>query len=61
MRIVYSDVNFELLGEIVNRVSGKQLNDYAREAVFGQGYLACPVAQFLACHPSSVSRAFKQS
>jgi len=33
-RFVYSDVNFELLGEIVRRLSGKPLNEYAREAVF---------------------------
>jgi len=33
-RFVYSDVNFELLGEIVHRLSGKPLNEYAREAVF---------------------------
>src|SRR6202051_3213787 len=28
-RFVYSDVNFELLGEIVHRLSGKPLNEYA--------------------------------
>ena len=33
-RFVYSDINFELLGEIVHRLSGKPLNEYAREAVF---------------------------
>src|SRR5579863_9740505 len=33
-RFVYSDVNFELLGEIVHRLGGKPLNEYAREAVF---------------------------
>jgi uncharacterized protein YbbC (DUF1343 family)/CubicO group peptidase (beta-lactamase class C family) len=33
-RFVYSDINFELLGEIVRRVSGKPLDEYAREQVF---------------------------
>src|SRR5713226_2716193 len=33
-RFVYSDINFELLGEIVRRLSGKPLDEYAREAVF---------------------------
>ncbi len=33
-RFVYSDINFELLGEIVHRVSGKMLDEYAREQVF---------------------------
>jgi len=31
VRFVYSDINFILLGEIVHRLSGKMLNDYARE------------------------------
>ncbi len=30
----YSDINFILLGEIVNRVSGKPLNQYATEMIF---------------------------
>jgi uncharacterized protein YbbC (DUF1343 family) len=33
-RFVYSDIDFELLGEIVRRVSGKPLDQYAREVVF---------------------------
>jgi CubicO group peptidase (beta-lactamase class C family) len=33
-RFVYSDINFELLGEIVHRLSGRMLNDYARENIF---------------------------
>jgi uncharacterized protein YbbC (DUF1343 family)/CubicO group peptidase (beta-lactamase class C family) len=33
-RYVYSDINFILLGELVHRLSGKMLNDYARENVF---------------------------
>ena len=33
-RFVYSDINFELLGEIVHRVSGKMLDEYAREQIF---------------------------
>src|SRR5580704_14278834 len=31
VRFVYSDINFILLGEIAHRLSGKMLNDYARE------------------------------
>jgi uncharacterized protein YbbC (DUF1343 family)/CubicO group peptidase (beta-lactamase class C family) len=31
VRFVYSDINFILLGEIVHRLSGKMLNEYARE------------------------------
>ncbi len=31
---VYSDINFILLGEIVHRLSGKLVSDYARENVF---------------------------
>jgi uncharacterized protein YbbC (DUF1343 family)/CubicO group peptidase (beta-lactamase class C family) len=31
VRFVYSDINFILLGEIVHRLSGKMLNDYASE------------------------------
>lgn len=34
VRFVYSDINYILLGEIVHRLSGKMLNDYAREVVF---------------------------
>ena len=33
-RFVYSDINFFLLGEIVRRVSGKPLDQYAQEHVF---------------------------
>jgi len=33
-RYVYSDINFILLGELVHRLSGKMLNDYARENIF---------------------------
>jgi uncharacterized protein YbbC (DUF1343 family)/CubicO group peptidase (beta-lactamase class C family) len=31
---VYSDINFELLGEIVRRVSGQPLDQFAREQIF---------------------------
>ena len=31
---VYSDINFILLGEIVHRLSGRMLNDYARANIF---------------------------
>ncbi len=34
VRFVYSDINFELLGEIVRRLSGKPLDEYARENIF---------------------------
>ena len=34
VRFVYSDINFLLLGEIVHRLSGKMLNEYARENIF---------------------------
>lgn len=34
VRFVYSDINFILLGEIVRRLSGKTLADYAQETVF---------------------------
>src|ERR1700690_2045941 len=33
-RFVYSDINFELLGEIVRRVSGKTLDEFAKEQIF---------------------------
>src|SRR5580658_2957902 len=34
VHFVYSDINFILLGEIVHRLTGKMLNDYARENIF---------------------------
>jgi uncharacterized protein YbbC (DUF1343 family)/CubicO group peptidase (beta-lactamase class C family) len=34
VRFVYSDINFILLAEIVHRLTGEMLNDYARERVF---------------------------
>jgi uncharacterized protein YbbC (DUF1343 family) len=33
-RFVYSDINFVLLGELVHRLSGQMLNDFARENIF---------------------------
>ena len=33
-RFVYSDINYILLGEIVRRVSGQPLNEFAREHIF---------------------------
>ncbi|MBV9504288.1 MAG: DUF1343 domain-containing protein [Acidobacteriia bacterium] len=33
-RFVYSDINFILLGELVHRLSGQMLSDYARQNVF---------------------------
>jgi uncharacterized protein YbbC (DUF1343 family) len=32
-RFIYSDINFELLGEIVRRVSGRPLDQFAREEI----------------------------
>lgn len=34
-RFVYSDINFVLLGEIVSRTSGKPLDQYVKEKIFG--------------------------
>ena len=34
VRFVYSDINFILMGEIVRRLSGKTLPEFARESVF---------------------------
>ncbi len=34
VRFVYSDINFILLGEIVHRLSGQPLSDYARRNIF---------------------------
>ena len=34
VRFVYSDINFILLGELVHRLSGQPLNEYARQNVF---------------------------
>jgi uncharacterized protein YbbC (DUF1343 family)/CubicO group peptidase (beta-lactamase class C family) len=34
VRFVYSDINFILLGELVHRLSGRTLADYARDNVF---------------------------
>jgi uncharacterized protein YbbC (DUF1343 family) len=33
-RFVYSDINFEVLGFVVDKVSGEPLNDYADRAIF---------------------------
>ena len=33
-RFIYSDINFFLLGDIVRRVSGRPLDEYARERIF---------------------------
>lgn len=33
-RFIYSDINFQLLGEIVRRVSGKPLDQFAREEIY---------------------------
>ena len=36
-------------------------NRFVREAVLKQGYLASQVGDFLACHPSNVSRALQKN
>jgi uncharacterized protein YbbC (DUF1343 family)/CubicO group peptidase (beta-lactamase class C family) len=33
-RHIYSDINFELLGELVHRLSGQTLDEYARQNIF---------------------------
>jgi uncharacterized protein YbbC (DUF1343 family)/CubicO group peptidase (beta-lactamase class C family) len=33
-RYVYSDINFEILGELVHKLSGQLVSDYARENIF---------------------------
>jgi len=33
-RFIYSDVNFEVLGELVRRISGQSLDQYCREHIF---------------------------
>ncbi len=33
-RFIYSDINFILLGEIVHKLSGKMLDEYARDNIF---------------------------
>ncbi|HVW10709.1 MAG TPA: exo-beta-N-acetylmuramidase NamZ domain-containing protein [Bryobacteraceae bacterium] len=48
VKFVYSDINFELLGEIVHRLSGMPENDYVRKILFeplgmkDTGYLPSP-------------------
>ncbi|SPE40033.1 conserved exported hypothetical protein [Candidatus Sulfopaludibacter sp. SbA3] len=34
LRFVYSDINFELLGELVHRLSGQMLSDYAKQQIY---------------------------
>jgi uncharacterized protein YbbC (DUF1343 family) len=34
VRFIYSDTNFELLGEIVHRVSGRMLSEFARQEIY---------------------------
>lgn len=46
-------------GRLANVVEAR--DRFIREAVLEQGYLASQVAQFLACHPSNVSRALQKS
>lgn len=46
-------------GRLANVVKAR--DRFIREAVVEQGYLASQVTQFLACHPSNVSRALQKS
>ncbi len=53
VRFVYSDINFILLGELVHRLSGQMLNEYARQNIFLP--LGMKETQFLppaALHPA---------
>lgn len=34
-RFVYSDINFAVLGEVIQRISGQSLDDYAKRHIFG--------------------------
>jgi CubicO group peptidase (beta-lactamase class C family) len=34
-RFIYSDINFEALGELVRRISGEQLDTYCKDHIFG--------------------------
>ena len=40
-RFVYSDVNFLILGRLVERVSGQTLDAFAAENLFGHGTAGC--------------------
>jgi REP-associated tyrosine transposase len=46
-------------GRLANVVKAR--DRFIREAVFEQGYRASQLADFLACHPSNVSRALQES
>jgi hypothetical protein len=46
-------------GRLANVVQTR--DRFIRDAVLEQGYLASQVADFLACHPSNVSRALQKS
>ena len=52
VRFVYSDINFILLGEIVHRLTGKMLNEYARENFYQP--LGMRETMFLAARPRFV-------
>ena len=59
---VKSGVPAEILlrkGRLANVVNAR--DQFIREAVLEQGYLASQVAEFLSCHPSNVSRALQKS
>ncbi|MBK9963834.1 MAG: beta-lactamase family protein [Holophagales bacterium] len=53
-KFLYSDVGFEVLGEIVRRVSGLPLDEYAKKRVFAP--LAMKETGFLPLSPSSPSK-----
>lgn len=46
-------------GRLANVVEAR--DRFIHEAVLEQGYLASQVTDFLACHPSNVSRALQRS
>jgi uncharacterized protein YbbC (DUF1343 family)/CubicO group peptidase (beta-lactamase class C family) len=58
-RFVYSDVGFEVLGELVERVSGLPLDEYAQKRVFQP--LGMKETGFLPLSPSSSSPSKKSS
>ena len=63
VRFVYSDINFELLGEIVRRLSGKPLDEFAREANFraaGDAGDAIPSARRLRSSASRPPRSIRR-
>jgi uncharacterized protein YbbC (DUF1343 family)/CubicO group peptidase (beta-lactamase class C family) len=51
-RFIYSDINFETLGELVRRISGQTLDAYCAQHVFGPLGMKDTFFKPLATHPS---------